>query len=90
MINVGMLSLSCGTTNACEFNETRVQDDYSVISRKFFDFLSTLLMFKLLKVFDKEELLESYTYKKMISILTRAKKPCIEEDDWKKVRINSS
>lgn len=76
--------------SACEFDETRVQDDYSVIGSEFIDFLSTLLTFKLLKVFDKAELLEDYTYKKLMSVLTRAKKGRVEDEDWQLVRMNPS
>lgn len=76
--------------SACEFDETRVQDDYSVIGSEFIDFLSTLLTFKLLKVFDKAELLEDHTYKKLMSVLTRAKKVRVEDEDWQLVRMNPS
>ena len=37
--------------SACEFDETRVQDDYSVIGSEFCDFLSTVLTFRLIKAF---------------------------------------
>lgn len=50
--------------NACQFDETRVHDEYSVIGSEFCDFLSTVLTFRLLKKFDKTELLKSYTKKK--------------------------
>lgn len=48
--------------SACEFDETRVHDDYSVIGSEFCDFLSVLLTFRLIKSFDKVELLKKYTY----------------------------
>ena len=35
--------------SACEFDETRVHDDYSVIGSEFCDFLSTVLTFRLIK-----------------------------------------
>ena len=76
--------------SACEFDETRVQDDYSVIGSEFIDFLSTLLTFKLLKRFDKARLLEDYTYKKLMSVLTRAKKVRVEGQAWQLVRMNPS
>lgn len=76
--------------SACEFDETRVQDDYSVIGSEFIDFLSTLLTFKLLKRFDKAKLLENYTYKKLMSVLTRAKKVRVEGEAWQLVRMNPS
>lgn len=60
--------------SACVFDETRVQDDYSVIGSEFYDFLSNLLTSRLIKAFDKADLLEECTYKKIMSVLYRAKK----------------
>jgi transposase len=76
--------------SACEFDETRVQDDYSVIGSEFIDFLSTLLTFRLIKEFDKAGLLEEHTYKKLMAVLTRAKKARIDGESWQMVRINPS
>lgn len=76
--------------SACEFDETHVQDDYSVIGSEFCDFLSTLLTFRLLKAFDKACLLEERTYKKIMSILTRAKKARLDGEEWKLIRITPS
>lgn len=59
---------------ACGFDETRVQDDYSVYGSEFVDFLSCLLTFRLIHAFDKSNLLEKYTYKKLMSVLKRSKK----------------
>ena len=75
---------------ACKFDETRVQDDYSVTGSEFCDFLSTLLTFRLINTFDKAKLLEQMTYKKAMSVLTRAKKVRIPESDWQLIRINPS
>lgn len=76
--------------SACEFDETRVQDDYSVIGSEFCDFLSTLLTFRLIKAFDQAELLEDRTYKKIMSVLVRAKKARVSGSDWQLIRLNSS
>lgn len=76
--------------SACEFDETRVQDDYSVIGSEFCDFLSTLLTFRLIKAFDKADLLEARTYKKIMSVLYRAKKARISGEDWQLIRLNPS
>ena len=76
--------------SACEFDETHVQDDYSVIGSEFCDFLSTLLTFRLIKAFDQARLLEERTYKKIMSILTRAKKARLDGEDWKLIRLNPS
>ena len=76
--------------SACEFDETHVQDDYSVIGSEFCDFLSTLLTFRLIKAFDRAHLLEDRTYKKIMSILTRAKKARLDGEDWNLIRLNPS
>ena len=75
--------------SACKFNETRVQDDYSVIGSEFCDFLSTILTFRLINSFDKEKLLETNTYKKIMSVLRRAKKiKTNDNDDWELINLN--
>lgn len=76
--------------SACEFDETRVQDDYSVIGSEFCDFLATLLTFRLIKSFDKARLLEAMPYKKVMSILSRAKKVRPDGKEWRLVRMNPS
>ena len=76
--------------SACEFDETRVQDDYSVIGSEFCDFLSTLLTFRLIKVFDQAKLLEDRTYKKIMSVLDRAKKVRSDDEEWRLIRLNPS
>jgi hypothetical protein len=76
--------------SACEFDETRVHDDYSVIGSEFCDFLSTVLTFRLIKLFDKAKALEKYTYKKIMSILTRAKKVNLDGGNWTLIKLNPS
>ena len=76
--------------SACQFDETRVQDDYSVIGSEFCDFLSTVLTFRLIRAFDQKGLLEDRTYKKLMSILARAKKARPSGEDWQLVRLNAS
>ena len=76
--------------DACHFEETRVQDDYSVIGSEFCDFLSTLLTFRLLKAFDRAKLLETMTYKKIMTILKQAKKIRIDGEHWQIIHINPS
>jgi hypothetical protein len=76
--------------SACEFDETRVHDDYSVIGSEFCDFLSTLLTFRLINAFDNAKLLEHMTYKMIMSSLKRAKKVKVPGDDWQLIKINPS
>ena len=75
--------------SACEFDETRVHGDYSVIGSEFCDFLASVLTFRLIKAFDKAGLLKKMNYSRIMSLLKRAKKVRVGEDgDWRLVRIN--
>ena len=76
--------------SACEFDETRVHDDYSVIGSEFCDFLSTILTFRLINAFDNIKLLEHMTYKMIMSSLKRAKKAKVPGGDWQLIKINPS
>lgn len=71
--------------SACEFDETRVHDDYSVMGSEFCDFLSTVLTFRLINEFDRTKILEKIPYKKIMSVLTRAKKIRLPDSDWQLV-----
>ena len=73
--------------NALEFDETRVQDDYSVIGSEFIDFIATVITFRLLDQFDKKGLLEKMTCKKVMRILQRGKKIKIK-DEWELIKMN--
>ncbi len=76
--------------SACGFDETRVQDDYSVIATEFCDFLSTVLTFRLINKFDTVSLLEKMPYKKVMSILRRAKKVRPSNGEWQLIKIAPS
>lgn len=76
--------------SACQFDDTRVQDDYSVIGSEFCDFLATVLTFRLIKAFDGGKLLEKHTYKKVMATLKRAKKNRIEGKGWQLIKIAPS
>ena len=76
--------------SACEFDETRVQDDYSVIGSEFIDFLSTVLTFRLVHRFDSAKLMERMNYKRAMSLLGRAKKVKTDSGDWQLIRMNPS
>ena len=73
--------------SACQFDDTRVQDDYSVIGAEFCDFLATVLTFRLIKAFDGVKLLEKHTYKKVMATLKRAKKIRIEDKNWQLIKV---
>ena len=77
--------------SALEFDETRVQDDYSVIGSEFCDFLATLLTFRLIKAFDRAGLLKRMNYSRAMALLKRAKVARVGEDgEWRGVRLNPS
>ena len=76
--------------NACGFDETRVQDDYSVIGSEFCDFLATVLTFRLLKAFDRAGLLRKWTYSRLLSVLRRAKQIHWPDGGWRPIRLASS
>ena len=76
--------------SACEFDETRVHDDYSVIGTEFCDFLSTVLTFKLMNKFDSKKILNKLTYKQVMHILNCAKKVKIENQEWQLIKMNPS
>ena len=75
---------------ACGFDETRVQDDYSVIGSEFCDFLATVLTFRLLKAFDRAGLLLKWTYSRLLSVLRRAKQIRWPEGIWRPIRLAPS
>ena len=75
--------------SACEFDETRVQSDYSVIGSEFCDFLATVLTFRLIKAFDGAGLLKKMNYSRIMSLLKRAKKVRVGEDgEWRLIKVN--
>lgn len=76
--------------SACEFDETRVHDDYSVMGSEFCDFLSTILTFRLINAFDEAKILEKMPYKKVMAALARAKKVRLPGSDWQLVRTSPS
>lgn len=75
--------------SACEFDETREHDDYSVIASEFCDFLSSVLTFRLLNTFDSRGVLEKNSYKRVMSLLRRAKKVFVN-GQWKLIKISPS
>lgn len=76
---------------SCEFDETRVHDDYSVYTTEFINFLSSLLTYRLLNRFEDTGLLEEYTYGEIMQRLRRAKKVRTDEKEgFALVRLNPS
>jgi hypothetical protein len=74
---------------ACEFDETRVHGDYSVIGSEVCDFLASVLTFRFIKVFDKAGLLKEMNYLRIMSLLKWVKKVRVGEDSvWRLVKVN--
>lgn len=76
--------------HACEFDETRVQDDYSVIGSEFCNFLSTVLTFRIIKELDKADILKKMTYKRAMHILKRAKKARVDGGEWELITLTAN
>jgi len=74
----------------CEFDETRVHDDYSVIGSEFCNFLSTVITYRMIGAFEKSGLFYKMTYKKLLHILNRAKKVRIDGANWELITMNPS
>lgn len=75
---------------ACEFDETRVHKDFSVIGSEFCSFLSTVVTYRLIKEYEKAGLIGKMTYKKILRVLTRAKKVCLDGKTWHLIKMNPS
>ena len=76
--------------SACEFDETRVHNDYSVIASEFCDFLATVMTYRLINKFTETKLLEKKNYGKIMSILRRAKKVKADNGGWRLIKMNPS
>ena len=68
---------------------TKVHSEYSVIGSEFINFISTVITFRLLNLFDRTDLLEKKSYKELMAILEKGKKVRIEKE-WKLVKMNPS
>ena len=75
---------------ACEFDETRVHNDYSVYGSEFVSFLSSLLTYRILNDSEKRKVLEEYSYGQMMERLRRAKKIKIDKEGFRLIRVNPS
>ena len=62
-----------------------LQHEYDITRKGTFGAVS-----RLIKAFDKAELLEKMTYGKVMGVLKRAKKTRLPEEEWKLVRLNPS
>lgn len=74
----------------CNFDETRVHSDYSVIASEFCNFLSTVITWKLIKRFDQSRLLEKMTYKKLMKMLVSSKKVKWHGKSWLPAKLMPS
>ncbi len=72
-----------------ELDGTRVHSDLSVIGSEFVSFLSEVMTFDLIRLLQREKVLEEMTYGKVIKKLGRAKKVLIDEE-WRLAKVNRS
>lgn len=76
---------------ACNFDDTRVHDDYSVLGSELCNFLSSVLASRLVKKFDKAGLYSKNIYfSTAMDILREAGKICDESGEWLLRPINPS
>lgn len=75
---------------ACEFDETREHNDYSVIGSEFCCFLSSVMTYRFINRFEEVGLFKRYGYKKIVKLLARAKKVKPPGKEWKAIRMNDS
>lgn len=65
-----------------EFDDTRVQSDYSVIGEQFVNFLSTIITSRIMNVFLEKGLLEKCGYTEVMDVLRRGLKFRNEKGEW--------
>lgn len=70
-----------------EQDDTREHSDYSVIASNFIDYLSSIMVSRMLTFLDGHELLNSNTYGDMLNLMLRIKMTRIGEGEWKVRRI---
>ena len=76
--------------SACEFDDTRVHSDYSVIGSEFCDFLATVLTWRLMKAFTEAKLFDRLTYKRILKDLKRSKMAKVDGGRWRLVNVGPS
>ena len=70
-----------------DLDDTRVQNDYSVLASEFINFLSVIMTGRLFRTFDKAGLLDERTYGETMEILRSAKKQRDENGGWSTIRV---
>ena len=75
---------------ACEFDETREHNDYSVIGSEFCSFLSSVMTYRFINRFEDVGLFKTHGYKKILKLLARAKKVRANGRDWEPIRMNDN
>ena len=75
---------------AFELDETHLHSDYSVIGNESCSFLSSVITYRLLNRFEKEDLFDTLTYQKIMHVLMLAKKVKADNSEWQLIRMNPS
>lgn len=77
--------------SACNLDETRVHDDYSVIGGEFINFFASQISARLINLLDSTQLSDKYSYTRFMRILEKAKKARTEnESSWYLVKLTPS
>lgn len=77
--------------SACDLDETRVHDDYSVIGGEFINFFASQISARLINLLDSTQLSDKYSYSRFMRILEKAKKARTEnESNWYLVKLTPS
>ena len=72
----------------CEFDETRVHEDYSVIGSELCNFIASVITYRIKKLFDKQNLFKKYPYSKLIKKLQRIQKCRLKGKDWDFINLH--
>lgn len=72
--------------HACELDDVRVHDDYSLYGSEFCDFIASVCTVSLMNEFNSKNLLEKKTYKELMNILEGCKR-IKHENKWSLRRV---
>lgn len=72
----------------CEFDETRVHEDYSVIGSELCNFIASVITYRIKNLFDKQNLFKKYPYSKLIKKLQRIQKRRLKGKDWDFINLH--
>lgn len=72
------------------FDETRAHNDYSVLGSELINFISTVITFRLIRLFTETKLFDDMTYKAIMRVLSKANKARTGNGEWELLKMNPS